>query len=183
VATLIEVVDTFKRELSRAQHPHDSEVESEDPQLRTQQALVRFERLRGESGNDVLAMRASKCLQLALEFSGAEAGLIVLASGEGGAVAQFGIGTSRGELVMWAEESMLDAGVDEQTVLTEEIRSEIESNYKVVGPIRYCVIPLWARVGREDRVVAALVLGFQDRVPRIPEPAVIHGIAMHLIGS
>lgn len=189
VATLIEVVEVFKRELARAQPAHEwegereSDPESEDPTLRMQRALLGVERLRGEPGNDVLSLRASKSLQLALEVSGAEAGLIVLASGEGGAVAQFGIGTSRGELVMWAEQSMLDAGVDEQTALTEEIRSEIESNYKVVGPIRYCVIPLWARVGREDRVVAALVLGFQDRVPRIPEPAVVHGIAMHLIGS
>jgi hypothetical protein len=56
---------------------------------------------------------------------------------------------------------MLEAGVDEQTATTEEIRSDIESNHKVFGPVRYCVVPLWARVGREERVVAALVLGFK----------------------
>jgi len=29
-------------------------------------------------------------------------------------------------------------------------------------------------------VVAALVLGFDNRVPRLPEPAVIRAIAVHL---
>ena len=95
-------------------------------------------------------------------------------------MAHLGGGEPAPELVLWAEQNMLDAGVDEQTVMTEEVHSEIDSNYKTMGDMRYCAIPLWARVGREDRVVAALVLGFADRVPRIPEPLVMRAIAQHL---
>jgi len=75
---------------------------------------------------------------------------------------------------------MLDAALDEQTVMTDNLESEVESNYKVVGSTRYCVVPLWAKLDREDRVVAALVLGFENRVPRIPDPSVMRAIAMHL---
>ena len=75
---------------------------------------------------------------------------------------------------------MLEAGVDEQTLMTEEVESDIESNYKVVGTTRYCVVPLWGMQERQQAVVAALVLGFDNRVPKLPEPSVMRAIATHL---
>ena len=65
--------------------------------------------------------------------------------------------------------------------MTAEVDSQVDSNYKVVGTMRYCVVPLWGHHHGEDQVVAALVLGFDGRVPRMPEPAVMRAIAMHLV--
>jgi hypothetical protein len=42
------------------------------------------------------------------------------------------------------------------------------------------VVPLWGVHERRHSVVAALVLGFDNRVPEVPEPTVRRAIALHL---
>jgi hypothetical protein len=182
VTTLIELVAPLRRELDRAENPRAPGVDGAARAERGRRMMMRVQLMLNDHGSELLTGRARKGLQIALELSSADAGFIVLANHEGEPVAHLGSSEPSSELVEWAEQSMLAAGVDEQTVMTEEVHSEIDSNYKVVGAIRYCVMPLWARAQGEDRVVAALVLGFDNRVPRIPEPAVMRAIATHLVG-
>jgi len=183
VATLIEVVKGFKRELGRTQAPPGKSVDGDESSERARHVMACVRRLRSQDGSAPLAERARTALQMALELSGASQGLIVLADGGGEPVAHIGTSPPADELVVWVEQSILDAGVDEQTVMTDEVRSQVEANHKVVGPVHYCVVPLWARVGREEQVVAALLLGFEDRIPCIPEALAVHAIGKHLLGG
>jgi hypothetical protein len=82
---------------------------------------------------------------------------------------------------MWAAQSLRDADVDAETVLSEDVPSTFESYCKAVGSVRYLVAPLWASKQGRERAVAALVLGFDDAVPRMPEPQVLSAIAAHLV--
>ncbi|MDB4991086.1 MAG: multi-sensor signal transduction multi-kinase, partial [Myxococcaceae bacterium] len=183
VATLIALLAPLKRELDLAENPRQTGAEHELVRDRVQHVMMRVQLLMSDHGDTEVGDRAHKGLQIALELSSADAGFIVVANHRGAPAAHLGSATPSADLVLWAEQNMLDADVDEQTVMTEEVHSEIDSNYKVVGTMRYCVVPLWARQGREDRVVAALVLGFDNRVPRIPEAAVMRAIAVHLVGK
>ncbi|MDB4985700.1 MAG: hypothetical protein JWN04_878, partial [Myxococcaceae bacterium] len=181
VATLIELIAPLERELERSEHPDGLGAEDDSPGERAPHALLRVELLLSDPGLSPVTVRAQKGIQLALELSSADEGFIVLADSHGEPASYLGEAAPPPELVLWAEQSILDAGVDEQTVMTAEVDSVVDSNYKVVGPMRYCVVPLWARQGHEEQVVAALVLGFNQRVPRMPEPAVIRAIAQHLV--
>jgi len=183
VATLIEVVEAFKRELGRAQAPLGQRAGGDEKTERARHVATCVQLLRNQAGGALPGERASAGLRLALELSGANHGFILMAGGRGELAAHLGTGAPADELVMWVDQSMLDAGVDEQTLMTGEVRSEVESNNKFVGPVQYCAVPLWARIGRQDQVVAALVLGFEDRIPRIPEPLAVHAIAKHLLGG
>ncbi|MDB4977594.1 MAG: serine/threonine protein kinase [Myxococcaceae bacterium] len=183
VSTLIALLEPLRREIDRAESPRATGPDNDVLLDRTQHVMLRVQLLMSEHSNTLISERAQKGLQVALELSSADEGFIVLANQQDGPVAHLGSDTPSTELVSWAEQNMLDAGVDEQTVMTEEVHSEIDSNYKVVGQMRYCVVPLWARKGREDCVVAALVLGFDNRVPKIPEPTVMRAIAQHLMGE
>lgn len=183
VATLIEVVEGFKRELGRAEAPDGKRTDRGEAGERARRVMACVRQLRSQDGSAPLAARANAALKMALELSGASQGFIVLAEGGGEPVAHIGSSAPASELVMWVEQRMLDAGVDEQTVMTDEVRSQIESNFKVVGPVHYCVVPLWARVGREEQVVAALLLGFEDRIPWIPDALAVRAIGKHVLGG
>jgi hypothetical protein len=183
VPTLIEQVTSLRRQIDLREDPQGSKAEGDSLRGRANYELTRVQLLLNHSGTSQLSERAQKGLQLALELSSADEGFLVLANHEGEPVAHLGYNMPSRELVEWAEQSMLDAAVDEQTVMTAEVDSELDSNYKVVGHTRYCVVPLWAKQDHEHRVVAGLVLGFDDRVPRLPEAAVIRAIAVHLVGE
>lgn len=180
VPTLIEQVLMLRREIDQAENPDGEARQLEALRDRGQQELVRLKRLLGQAGNTRLADRAKDALKLALELTNADEGFLVLADEEVDSVAHLGASAPSEELVRWARQSMLDADTDLQTLMTAEVDSEIESNYKVVGETRYCVVPLWSVQERTQRVVAALVLGSDNRVPRIPEPAAMRAIAVHL---
>jgi tetratricopeptide (TPR) repeat protein len=179
VQTLIEQLAPLRRQLERTESPRSGNADS-DALLDRAHVMTRVQLMLDHDDSKQLAERAQKGLQVALELSSADEGFLVLADHEGEPLAHLGNQVPSRELVEWAEQNMLDAAVDEQTVMTAEVDSEIDSNSKVVGQTRYCVVPLWAKQDHEDRVVAALVLGFDNRVPRLPEPAVIRAIAVHL---
>lgn len=183
VATLIALAGSLKRAIDRVENPRANDAESDVRLDHLPHVLTRVQLMLDTQAENVLSDRARKGLQVALELSSADEGLLVLAGSEGEPAAHLGSAAPDPELVRWAEQNILDAAIDEQTVMTAEVDSETDSNYKVVGSMRYCVIPLWAHQQREDRIVAALVLGFDNRVPRMPEPAVVRAIAMHLVGS
>jgi hypothetical protein len=183
VPTLVEQVASLRRQIDRSESPRSTNAESAGLRERANHVLTRVQLLLSHSGTTQLFERAQRGLQLALELSSADEGFLVLANHEGEPVAHLGNNVPSTELVEWAEQNMLDAAFDEQTVMTAEVDSEVDSNYKVVGHTRYCVVPLWAQQDHEDRVVAALVLGFDDRVPQLPEAAVIRAIAVHLVGE
>jgi hypothetical protein len=183
LASLISLSASLRRQLGKAENPRSTGSDDEDNGSYGMHAMMRAQLMLNAQSGTLLTERAARGLQLALELSSADGGFIVLARNAGEPVAHLGGDPPTPELVTWAEQSMLDAGIDEQTVMTEEVHSEIDSNYKIVGDMRYCVVPLWARQGREDQVVAALVLGFTNRVPRIPEPAVMRAIAAHLVST
>jgi signal transduction histidine kinase len=177
--TLLDLVDNLRREIDRGDGTRGDEADEAKAE-RPQHVMLRVQLMLSQSGDTLAAERAEKSLQVALELSSADEGFLVLANHHGEPVAHLGNDVPSPELVQWAEQNMLDAAVDEQTVMTDNLESEVESNYKVVGFTRYCVVPLWAKLDREDCVVAALVLGFENRVPRIPDPSVMRAIAMHL---
>jgi tetratricopeptide (TPR) repeat protein len=182
VPSLIEQLHTLQHAIERQESPRSLAPDNDARVNRVQQVMLRVQLLLQDQDNNLVTDRVHKGLQVALELSSADEGFILLADHRGEPAAHLG-STPAPELVAWAEQNMLDAGVDEQTVMTQQVHSELDSNYKVVGPMRYCVVPLWTRVAREDRVVAALVLGFENRVPSVPEPAVMRAIAAHLVDS
>ncbi|MET0283902.1 MAG: AAA family ATPase [Polyangiales bacterium] len=185
VASLIERSRALARQIDRAENPKGVSFESDGAAFdNVNHLLTRVQLMLSQQFDTQLTARATRCLQVALELSSADEGFVVLADSQGEPTARLGGSDSpEPELVLWAEQSLLDADVDEQTVMTEDVNSEIDSNYKVVGHKRYCVAPLWARQDGQDSVVAALVLGFDNRVPRMPEPTVLRAIASHLIAS
>jgi tetratricopeptide (TPR) repeat protein len=185
IASLVERSRALARQIDRTENPKGVSFESDGATFdNVNHMLTRVQLMLSQQFDTQLNARATRCLQVALELSSADEGFVVLADSQGEPTAQLGgNGTPEAELVLWAEQSLLDADVDEQTVMTEDVDSEIDSNYKVVGHMRYCVAPLWARQDGQDSVVAALVLGFDNRVPRMPEPAVLRAIASHLIAS
>jgi len=180
VPTLVELVLALRREIDRTENPGVEAHELDELRDRGQHVMMRLQLMLSQAGNTQLIERAQNGLKLALELSNADEGFLVLAGEDVESVAHLGASAPSDELVRWAEQSMLDAEVDEQTLMTAEVDSEIESNYKVVGQTRYCVVPLWGAQERTQRVVAALVLGFDNRVPQIPEPAAMRAIAQHL---
>ncbi|HEX5658920.1 MAG TPA: AAA family ATPase, partial [Polyangiales bacterium] len=182
VPSLIEELHTLQRALERQENPRSLDPDNDVRINRAQQVMLRVQLLLQGTESNLVTERVHKGLQVALELSSADEGFIVLANHHGEPAAHLG-GAPDPELVAWAEQNMLDAGVDEQTVMTQQVHSELDSNYKVFGAMRYCVVPLWTRVERDDRVVAALVLGFENRVPSVPEPAVMRAIAAHLVDS
>jgi len=181
--TLIALVAPLRREIDRSENPRSTGPDDDTRLDHLPHVLTRVQLMLNTQAGVVLADRARKCLQIALELSSADEGLLILSGSKGVPAAYLGNGAPTVELVDWAEQSMLDAGFDEQTVMTAEVDTEVDSNYKVVGSMRHCVVPLWARQEGEDRVIAALVLGFDNRVPRLPEPAVMRAIALHLVDS
>lgn len=183
VPTLIEQVGALRRQIDLGDSPRSGKAEGDGLRDRANYELMRVQMLLNHSATTELSVRAREGLQLALELSSADEGFLVLADHEGEPVAHLGYDVPSPELVEWAEQNMLDAAVDEQTAMVADIDSEVDSNYKVVGHTRYCVVPLWAKQDHEDRVVAGLVLGFDDRVPRLPEAAVIRAIAVHLVAE
>jgi predicted Ser/Thr protein kinase len=181
LASLVELVVALRQQVERGENPRGS-IDTEGAIATAQQVMTRVQLLLSQNSS-VLVDRAKRGLQLALELSSADEGFLVLADNDEEPVAHLGSAQPSSELVQWAGQNMLDAAVDEQTVMTAEVHSTAESNYKVVGQTRYCVVPLWEQQDRVPRVIAALVLGFDNRVPRMPEPAVIRAITMHLMGA
>jgi tetratricopeptide (TPR) repeat protein/phage FluMu protein gp41 len=181
VVSLIELIAPLKRELGRLQNPWQNGDPLDEDAVKARDAQTRVDLLLSEIGMESLAERAKRGLQLALELSSAEEGFIVMAEAHGTPVAHLGDRAPSAELVSWAEQNILDASMDEQTQQTDDVESELNSQYKAVGQMRYCVMPLLAWHLDGERVVAGLVLGFDDRVPRMPEPAVIRAIAQHLV--
>ncbi len=183
MASLTERCRSLARQIERAANPKGTSIDSDGATLdNVNHLLTRVQLMLSQDQATELAGRATRCLQVALELSSADEGFVVLADSKGKPAAQLGAdGAPEAELVLWAEQNLLDADIDEQTLMTEDVDSQIDSNYKVVGDKRYCVAPLWARQDGRDEVVAALVLGFDNRVPRMPEPAVLRAIAGHLI--
>ena len=182
VATLIEVVEAFRRELGRAQSPHGTRAGSEVLTERTRLVMVRIEELLGEPLSPELPLRAARGLLLAADLVGATEGFIVLAENASVPVAQLGGAAPANDVVGWAEQRMLAAGIDEQTLVTQGLDSEVGSSHRGFGAAQYCVAPLWTDAGRGEQVVGALVLGFEGRAARLPEPAVLHAIARHVMG-
>jgi hypothetical protein len=180
VPTLVDLVLALRRDIDRAENPWGEARELDEFRDRGQHVMMRLQLMLSQTGNTQLSDRAQNGLKLALELTNADEGFLVLAGDEVESVAHLGASAPSDELVRWAEQSMLDAEVDEQTLMTAEVDSDLESNYKVVGETRYCVLPLWGAQERTQRVVAALVLGFDNRVPQIPEPAAMRAIAAHL---
>jgi hypothetical protein len=180
LGTLIELVAPLRREIDRTEHPHAAEEELAELRDRGHHLMMRVQWLLSHTGESRPLQRAQKGLQLALELTNADEGFLVLAGNESASVAHLGNDAPSEALVRWAEQSMLEADADEQTLMTAEVDSIIESNYKVVGETRYCVMPLWGGYERQQSVVAALVLGFDNRVPQLPEPALMQAIARHL---
>jgi hypothetical protein len=177
--TLIELVPPLRRAIARAENPRLAEQDGGEQPHRGQHTMMRVRWLLSQSDDSRLVERARRGLQLALELTHADEGFLVLA-GQQDEVAHLGNEAPSAELVAWAEQNMSEADADEQTLMTEEVHSSVESNYKVVGNRRFCVVPLLGANPRQQTVVAALVLGFEGRVPRMPEPAVMRAIAVHL---
>lgn len=115
-----------------------------------------------------------------MELSRAGEGFPVLAGAPGNTVAHSGSGPPSAELVHWAEQAMLDSVLDEQTLMTEKVGSDGDSNYKVIHQTRYSLSLLRAQQNREQQLVAALVLGVVDGEPSLPSPAVIPAIGEYL---
>jgi hypothetical protein len=180
LGTLIELVAPLRREIDRTENPHAAAEELAELRDRGHHLMMRVQWLLSQTGNTRILERAQKGLQLALELTNADEGFLVLAGNETESVAHLGNEAPSEALVRWAEQSMLEAADDEQTLMTAEVDSIVESNYKVVGETRYCVVPLWGGSERRQSVVAALVLGFDNRVPQLPEPALMQAIASHL---
>lgn len=183
VPTLIELVSRLRRELDRSENPRATGPDSDGRLDQVQHMMTRVQLMLSQQSGALVPERAQKGLQVALELSSADEGFIVLAESMGAPVAHLGNAAPSSELVLWAEQNLLDANFDEQTVMTEAVHSDLDSNYKVVGQMRYCVVPLWVRRDHEDQVVAALVLGFDNRVPEMPEAAVMRAIADHLVDT
>ncbi|MEY4507925.1 MAG: hypothetical protein RLZZ450_47 [Pseudomonadota bacterium] len=184
IPSLIERCRALGRQIDRAENPNGVTLDSDGALLdNVNHLMTRVQLMLNQHAETQVGERATRCLQVALELSTADEGFVVLAGSEGEPAAHLGNDSPERELVLWAEQNLLDADVDEQTVMTEDVNSQIDSNYKVVGNKRYCVAPLWARQDGQDQVVAALVLGFDNRVPRMPEPAVLRAIASHIVAS
>lgn len=184
VATLAERVARLRGEVERTGGALASDFpRGDDALVRGRHELMRVQLTLDMNDSATVNERAQKGLQVALELSSADEGFIVLAESLGAPAAHLGSGLPSSELVLWAEQRMHAASFDEQTMMTAQVDSDLDSNYRVEGEIRYCAVPLWAYQRNEDRVVAALVLGFHDRVPRMPDPAAMRAIAIHLAGT
>lgn len=181
VATLIELLAPLKRELNQLPQLSQELAAHDDIGTELRDARIRAELVLTDQGHESLAERAQKALQLALELSSADEGFIVMADSDGPPAAHLGASAPVPDLVHWAEQIIHEAGIDEQTLSTVEVDSLASSHYRSAGQMRYCVMPLLACQHDEDRVVAGLVLGFDDRVPHMPEPWVIRAIASHLV--
>jgi tetratricopeptide (TPR) repeat protein len=183
IATLIELVGALRRDIDRVENPRDAVAERKELRERTEHVMLRVQLMLSQHGSAVAVERAQKGLQVALELSSADEGFLLMAHGGSEPIAHLGRTQPSRELIAWAQQSMLDAAEDEATVMTEDTPSVVDTSYKLVEQTRYGVVPLWAKFGGEERVVAALVLGFDNQIPRMPEPAVMHAIAMHLAGA
>ena len=133
VATLIALAAPLKREIDRVENPRGADLDIEARLEHLPHVLMRVQLMLNTQVENVLTERARKGLQVALELSSADEGLLVLADSQGEPAAYLGSAAPDPELVRWAEQNILDAAIDEQTVMTAEVDSEIDSNYKVVA--------------------------------------------------
>jgi hypothetical protein len=183
IATLIELVAALRRQIDGTENPRDAVAARKQLRERTAHVMLRVQLMLSQHGATVAVERAQKGLQVALELSSADEGFLLMAHGGSEPIAHLGNKRPTRELIAWAQQSMLDAAEDEATVMTSDVASQVDTSHKLIGQTRYGVVPLWARHGAQERVVAALVLGFDNRLPRMPEPAVMHAIAKHLAGD
>ncbi|MDB4985492.1 MAG: hypothetical protein JWN04_670, partial [Myxococcaceae bacterium] len=184
IATLIKLIEPLKQEIDRTENPRapglDGSARSREGARHT---MTRVQLMLSQHSGDLVTERARRGLQVALELSSADEGFLVMHDADGQPIAQLGNAALSPELVAWAQQSMIDASFDEQTLMTSEVDSVVDSNFRAVGAMRYCVLPLWAHQQGEERVVAALVLGFENRVPRMPDATIMRAIAAHLLES
>ena len=140
---------------------------------------TRLQVLRAQGGS-LLLERAQQGLQVALELSKAVTGFIVLPSSQDGVVY---LGSEpAAEALVWAREQLAGARHDEDTVLTGEIDSVMLTDHFAADGLRYRLVLLW-KPGGHDALVAALLLGFEGELSRMPPPEVLSAIAGHLAPS
>jgi hypothetical protein len=180
IATLLELVDTLARRLEVAEHGPSAvlaPLTSADERLATRVRLIL-------SHTDAsLPMRAQKCLQIALELSGADDGFLVVPERSAAPVAHSGSTAPDDALVAWARERLQNACTDETAIETYGSSAPGDHAFKVVGRMHYCVIALWTDDAELDSATAAIALGFYDRRPRLPDREVLSVIADHLFDA
>lgn len=179
IPTLVQLATSLGRELHRAQYPKRrvtgivARLPDQDTPLVTRAAGT------VSTASDAgVAERALRALQLALERSGADEGFVALSERAGGGQVHLGSEPPSRELLAWAKEQMaLTIDPRTLTVATNPLDSQLDSNYRVVGRIHYCVAVLTGQGDDLDEAVGALVLGFDGRVPELPDPEVLARIA------
>jgi hypothetical protein len=181
IASLQERCDVLKREVERAKRLGDGSQDEvrllgDDVHL-----ITRVQLILTQTGS-LIAERANKGLQIAVELSGADDGFIVLQDSRDEAAACLNEPPSS-ELLVWAHHRLIAAYASDETAAVEHVDSLIDLNLNVVDGVRYCVAPLWARRDNQDVVVAALALGFRKTMPRLPSADVLRVIADHLVAS
>ena len=181
IASLLERCEVLKRDVERAQRVGDGNEDEAGLLLDDVHLITRVQLILTQTGT-LLAERANKSLQIAVELSGADDGFIVLQGGSEEAAAYLNQAPGA-ELVVWAHRRLMAAYASDETAAEEHVDSLIDLNLNVVDGLRYCVAPLWARRDNQDFVVAALALGFRKTMPRLPGADVLRVIADHMVAS
>ncbi|MET0283086.1 MAG: AAA family ATPase [Polyangiales bacterium] len=181
IASLLQLLNTAKRDLERIESP-EVVVQGPAPRLLddVSHLMTRVQLVLNHGATDLVSERGNKALQVALELTSADEGFLVLQGARAGGEIYLGMQPSR-EVLGWAKQQLHAATLDDQTVMTDAVDTESDSNYLVVGRTRYCAATLSGRRGAQDVVVGTLVLAFDGRVPRMPDGRVLGLIAHHLM--
>ena len=181
IASLLERCEVLRRDLERAQRLGDGNEDEVRLLVDDVHLITRVQLILTQTGT-LLAERAKKSLQIAVELSGADDGFVVLQGVNEEASAYLNQAPGA-ELVVWAHRRLMAAYASDETAVEGHVDSLIDLNLNIVDGVRYCVAPLWARRDNQDFVVAALALGFRKTMPRLPGADVLRVIADHLVAS
>lgn len=187
IPTLLELIETLASQLLRAGRPSLAQEEFVTPRLRddAEHLLTRVQVVLARGRADLLPERARTALQISLELTNADQGLVLLPVA-GPPLAALGGEQPSDTLIRWAARRIERCDVDPQTVLTEQLAEaelEDDENELAESGIRHLFVPLWAQVAGVETLIAALVLGFRHDLPHPPEAAVLRALAQHLAAS
>jgi hypothetical protein len=142
-----------------------------------------------------LEQRAEKGLELALKLTGADSAFLLLCSAGSSpplrgrvssrsaparALASPGKAGPDSELMAWAQQRLydVDAATLDDTAGSVPAR---DSELRLVGDIRYCVVPLWSDDEHDRLGGVGVVLGWQRNPPRYPTREAVRAIADELV--
>jgi tRNA A-37 threonylcarbamoyl transferase component Bud32/tetratricopeptide (TPR) repeat protein len=199
VPSLVEHARALGREIHRAARPNGPGPESESrvPDLKqlTTRAQVMLRR-RAAAGSSARA-----CLDVALAFSEADDGFLIVASHDGQAVTCVGREDPPAEILAWAKDLLarwneatvvLPDTEDAPTAVVEKgTRTVIEVTVprsteapadlrRAIGNANYLAVELWGVDKRRPMAIAALVIGSSDDYPVAPHDGVLKTIAAYL---